>query len=116
MLAYLLLGQAYSQTQEKIRIVDKTKEEKYYTFLLSEKVTRQAVRFKNRYGITLAADFYLPKNHDGKPLAAIAISEPFGAVKEQASGLYAQKMAEGGLLRWRLILPTPEEAGGSPAM
>ncbi|UZD59175.1 alpha/beta hydrolase [Shewanella algae] len=65
------------------------------TFSKSDKVEHQKVTFKNRYGITLAADFYLPKARQGK-LAAIAISGPFGAVKEQSSGLYAQKMAEYG--------------------
>ena len=58
-------------------------------FPKSEKVDHRKVTFKNRYGITLAADLYTPKNTQGK-LAAIAVSGPFGAVKEQSSGLYAQ--------------------------
>ena len=61
----------------------------------SKKVTHEKVTFHNRYGITLAADFYIPKNAKGK-LPAIAVCGPFGAVKEQSSGLYAQTMAERG--------------------
>ncbi len=67
------------------------------TFPKSEKVDHQKVTFVNRYGITLAADMYVPKNAEGK-LPAIAVSGPFGAVKEQCSGLYAQTMAERGFL------------------
>ena len=67
------------------------------TFPKSEKVNHRKVTFHNRYGITLAADLYEPKNAQGK-LPAIAVCGPFGAVKEQASGLYAQTMAERGFL------------------
>lgn len=67
------------------------------TFPKSDKVKHQKVTFANRYGITLAADLYTPNNADGR-LPAIAVCGPFGAVKEQASGLYAQKMAERGFL------------------
>ena len=66
------------------------------TFPKSEKVDHSKVTFVNRYGITLAADMYVPKGAEGK-LPAIAVSGPFGAVKEQCSGLYAQTMAERGL-------------------
>ena len=62
-------------------------------FPQSDKVTHEKVTFKNRFGIELAADMYTPKNAEGK-LAAIAVSGPFGAVKEQSSGLYAQTLAE----------------------
>ncbi|EPG0607565.1 alpha/beta hydrolase [Vibrio fluvialis] len=65
------------------------------TFAKSDKIDHQKVTFKNRYGITLAADLYQPKNASGK-LAALVLSGPFGAVKEQSSGLYAQTMAERG--------------------
>jgi fermentation-respiration switch protein FrsA (DUF1100 family) len=68
------------------------------TFLKSNDVDHQKVAFKNRYGITLAADLYLPKNRGDKALQALAISGPFGAVKEQASGLYAQILAERGFV------------------
>lgn len=67
------------------------------TFPQSEKVDHKKVTFVNRYGITLAADLYKPKNASGK-YPAIAVSGPFGAVKEQCSGLYAQTMAERGYL------------------
>lgn len=66
-------------------------------FPKNDKVDHRKVNFKNRYGITLAADLYQPKNASGK-LAGIAISGPFGAVKEQVSGLYAQTMAERGFV------------------
>ena len=59
-------------------------------FPQSDKVTHSKITFHNRYGVTLAADLYIPKNTDGSKLPAIAVSGPFGAVKEQASGLYAQ--------------------------
>jgi fermentation-respiration switch protein FrsA (DUF1100 family) len=68
-----------------------------YTFPLSNKVTREKVTFKNRYGITLSGDLYLPKK-GGDALSGIAISGPFGAVKEQSSGLYANQMAERGFV------------------
>lgn len=67
------------------------------TFPKSDKVDHEKVTFHNRYGITLAADLYMPKNRNGK-MAALAVAGPFGAVKEQASGLYAQKLAEMGFL------------------
>ena len=66
-------------------------------FPLSEKVNHRKVTFKTQYGLTLAADLYMPKNTEGK-LPAIAVSGPFGAVKEQSSGLYAMKMAERGFV------------------
>ena len=64
-------------------------------FPKSDKVTHRKVSFRNRYGIMLAADLYMPRNVNGK-LPAIAVSGPFGAVKEQSAGLYAQTMAERG--------------------
>lgn len=67
------------------------------TFPKSDKVDHAKVTFHNRYGITLAADLYMPKNRNGR-MAALAVAGPFGAVKEQASGLYAQKLAEMGFL------------------
>jgi fermentation-respiration switch protein FrsA (DUF1100 family) len=77
-------------------------------------VTRKKVTFKNRYGITLAADLYLPKNSNSKPLAALAISGPFGAVKEQSSGLYAQNMAERGFAALAFDPSYTGESGGEP--
>ncbi len=83
------------------------------TFPKSDKVEHRKVTFVNRYGITLAADLYTPKNAEGK-LAAIAVSGPFGAVKEQASGLYAQSMAERGFLTLAFDPSFTGESGGEP--
>ncbi len=83
------------------------------TFPKSENVNHRKVTFYNRYGITLAADMYEPKNADGK-LAAIAVSGPFGAVKEQAAGLYAQTMAERGFLTIAFDPSFTGESGGNP--
>ena len=82
------------------------------TFEKSEKVDHKKVTFPNRYGITLAADMYIPKNAEGK-LPAIAVSGPFGAVKEQCSGLYAQKMAEFGFLTIAFDPSFTGESGGN---
>lgn len=82
-------------------------------FPQSDKVDHSKVTFHNRYGITLAADLYVPKNASGK-LAAIAISGPFGAVKEQASGFYAQTMAERGFLTLAFDPSFTGESGGEP--
>ena len=83
------------------------------TFPQSDKVEHSKVTFVNRYGITLAADLYVPKNAGGK-LSAIAVCGPFGAVKEQASGLYAQIMAERGFLTIAFDPSFTGESGGSP--
>lgn len=83
------------------------------TFPKSDKVNHRKVTFHNRYGITLAADIYEPKNVEGK-LAAIAVCGPFGAVKEQASGLYAQTMAERGFLAIASDPSFTGESGGNP--
>lgn len=82
-------------------------------FPQSDKVDHSKVIFHNRYGITLAADLYVPKNASGK-LAAIAVSGPFGAVKEQASGFYAQAMAERGFLTLAFDPSFTGESGGEP--
>lgn len=83
------------------------------TFPMSDKVDHKKVTFINRYGITLAADMYTPKNAEGK-LPAIAVSGPFGAVKEQCSGLYAQTMAERGYLTIAFDPSFTGESGGQP--
>ena len=83
------------------------------TFPKSEKVNHRKVTFHNRYGITLAADLYEPKDAEGK-LPAIAVCGPFGAVKEQASGLYAQIMAEKGFLTIAFDPSFTGESGGTP--
>ncbi len=82
------------------------------TFPKSEKVEHCKVTFVNRYGITLAADLYVPKDTAGK-LAAIAVCGPFGAVKEQCSGLYAQTMAERGFLTIAFDPSFTGESGGN---
>ena len=83
------------------------------TFPKSEKVIHSKVTFVNRYGFTLAADMYVPKDATGK-LPAIAVSGPFGAVKEQCSGLYAQTMAERGFLTIAFDPSFTGESSGEP--
>lgn len=91
-----------------------TDEKEHYTFILNDKVTRKKVSFKNRYGIILSGDLYLPKEKGAAPLAAIAISGPFGAVKEQSSGLYANQMAARGFLVLAFDPSYTGESGGAP--
>nr|WP_309402240.1 alpha/beta hydrolase [Aminobacter niigataensis]WMD00180.1 alpha/beta hydrolase [Aminobacter niigataensis] len=83
-------------------------------FPKSEKVDHQKVSFRNRYGITLAGDLYLPKDQADNRLAAIVVSGPFGAVKEQSSGLYAQTMAERGFVTLAFDPSFTGESGGEP--
>jgi fermentation-respiration switch protein FrsA (DUF1100 family) len=83
-------------------------------FPRSEKVDHQKVTFKNRYGITLAGDLYLSKGHAGRRLAGLAVGGPFGAVKEQSSGLYAQTMAERGFVTLAFDPSYTGESGGEP--
>lgn len=95
--------------EEKLRLM----EEWDKTFPKSDKVDHRKVTFHNRYGITLAADLYAPKGAQGR-LAAIAVCGPFGAVKEQAAGLYAQTMAERGFLTIAFDPSFTGESGGEP--
>ena len=88
-------------------------EKEHYTFQLSEKVSRQKVTFKNRYGIMLTGDLYTTKN-GGNNMPAIAISGPYGAVKEQASGLYANQMAQRGFIALAFDPSFTGESGGEP--
>ena len=81
-------------------------------FPLSDKVNHRKVTFETQYGLTLAADLYAPKDAKGK-LAAIAVSGPFGAVKEQSSGLYAMRMAERGFWHWLSTRPILAKAAAS---
>lgn len=83
------------------------------TFPKSDKVSHKKVTFYNRYGITLAADMYVPKNAHGK-LSAIAVAGPFGAVKEQAAGLYTQELADRGFLTIAFDPSFIGESGGMP--
>lgn len=82
-------------------------------FPQNNQIDHRKITFHNRYGVTLAADMYIPKNTSGK-LPTIAISGPFGAVKEQSSGLYAQKMAEYGFLTIAFDPSFTGESGGNP--
>ncbi len=83
-------------------------------FKPSDKVTVQKVHFQNRYGITLSGDLYMPKQAGTEKLAAIAISGPFGAVKEQSSGLYAQTLAERGFITLAFDPSYTGESSGEP--
>lgn len=106
---------ALTMTNTPVSAKDLSLETKWdKTFPKSEKVDHQKVTFKNRYGITLAADLYLPKNRAGKRLAAIAVGGPFGAVKEQSSGLYAQTMAARGFVTLAFDPSYTGESGGEP--
>ena len=111
--ALLFFGQTYGQKsnsnkQKKMNLAEG------YTFQLSDQVTRQKVTFKNRYGIELSGDLYIPKNIGNEPFPALAISGPFGAVKEQSSGLYANQMAEHGFMALAFDPSYTGESGGEP--
>lgn len=84
------------------------------TFPESDRVTHEKVTFKNRYGITLAADLYMPRERAAEKLPAVVVSGPFGAVKEQSSGLYAQTMAERGFVAIAVDPSYTGESGGQP--
>lgn len=112
----LSLGQLLAQTKQKLsdKNSKKMNTTAYYTFQLSDKVSRQKVTFKNRYGITLSGDLYLPKNTGNEKLAALVISGAFGAVKQQSSGLYANQMAERGFAALAFDPSYTGESGGEP--
>ena len=95
--------------EEKLNLVQEWDK----TFPKSEKVNHKKVTFHNRYGITLVADLYEPKSYEGK-FPAIAVCGPFGAVKEQSSGLYAQEMAERGFLTMAFDPSFTGESTGTP--
>lgn len=102
-------NQVKEKNMEKLELVKEWDK----VFPQSNKVIHEKVTFRNRYGIMLAADMYIPKNVGGK-LAAIAVSGPFGAVKEQSSGLYAQTLAERGFLTIAFDPSYTGESGGQP--
>ncbi len=83
------------------------------TFELSQKVNHKKVTFQNHFGIVIVADMYVPKEYEGK-LSALAVCGPYGAVKEQASGLYAQEMAERGFLTIAFDPSFTGESSGNP--
>lgn len=107
--AFAQAGQAVDTSTEKLELTQEWDK----VFPKSSQVKHSKVTFHNRYGITLAADLYIPKNVSGK-LPAIAVSGPFGAVKEQASGLYAQTLAERGFLTIAFDPSFTGESGGQP--
>lgn len=107
----MLLATSYAKNEKEM---NKNIESENYTFELSEKVDRTKVRFKNRYGITLVGDLYVPKDKQGGVLPALAISGPFGAVKEQSSGLYANQMATRGFVVLAFDPSYTGESGGEP--
>ncbi|HLP09726.1 MAG TPA: alpha/beta hydrolase [Opitutaceae bacterium] len=86
----------------------------HYTFALSDQVTRQKVSFVNRYGVRLTGDLYVPKNRSAEKLPALAVGGPFGAVKEQASGLYANTLAAHGFVTLAFDPSYTGESGGEP--
>lgn len=112
----MILGQSCTQNKNKENSekMDKSETTEHYTFELSDKVTRKKVTFKNRYGITLSGDLYFPKNAGTEKLSALAISGPFGAVKEQSSGLYANQMAERGFAVLAFDPSYTGESSGEP--
>lgn len=101
------------ETKKTEKMKNKEQEEQY-TFELSDKVTREKVTFKNRYGITLTGDLYLSKNRGSEKLPALAISGPYGAVKEQSSGLYANQMAQRGFAILAFDPSFTGESSGEP--
>jgi fermentation-respiration switch protein FrsA (DUF1100 family) len=112
----MILGQACNtKTDTQTNKSEKMdSNEEHYTFELSDKVTREKVTFKNRYGIALTGDLYIPKNVSKEPLSALAICGPFGAVKEQSSGLYANQMAERGFITLAFDPSYTGESSGEP--
>ncbi|MBQ4492347.1 MAG: alpha/beta hydrolase [Deltaproteobacteria bacterium] len=111
-----LLATSFSWNAQTARAQTTTNEatmQEHYTFKLDDRVTRTSARFKNHFGIELAGDLYTPKNAAGK-LAALAVSGPFGAVKEQASGLYAMHMAMRGFAALAFDPSFTGESGGEP--
>ena len=106
-------GNGNNQNDENMKTTLNLTKEWDKTFPLSDKVDHKKVTFTNRYGIELAADMYTPKGAQGK-LPAIAVSGPFGAVKEQCSGLYAQHMAERGFVAIAFDPSYTGESGGEP--
>ena len=121
LLAAMLLGGILAGcTHSNKQTTDNTMEQKLTltqewdkVFPLSEKVNHQKVTFQTQYGLTLAADLYTPKDAEGK-LAAIAVSGPFGATKEQSSGLYAMRMAERGFVALAFDPSFTGESSGEP--
>ena len=111
----LFIGQGCNtkKDENKMKNISINNTEQHYTFILNENVTRQKVSFKNRFGIVISADLYLPKN-TGNSLPALAISGPYGAVKEQSSGLYANQLAARGFVTLAFDPSFTGESEGNP--
>ena len=107
------INKEQTKTEENMKQELNITQEWDKVFPLSEKVNHKKVTFMTQYGLTLAADLYMPKDTKGK-LAAIAVSGPFGAVKEQCSGLYAMKMAERGFVALAFDPSYTGESSGEP--
>ncbi|MFD2599073.1 alpha/beta hydrolase [Sphingobacterium corticis] len=108
---FFMLGATAQHKHTEMKQLDTTD---HYTFQLSDKVTRKKVTFKNRFGITLSGDLYIPKSIGTSPLPAIAISGPYGAVKEQSSGLYANQLALRGFITLAFDPSYTGESSGEP--
>lgn len=110
----LLVGQAYGQNIAAQKGAG-TQPSEYLTFTLSDQVIKQNVQYKNRYGITIAAHLYVPKKRDAsKKYPALVIGTPYGGVKEQGAGIYAQNMAERGFIALTFDESYNGESGGAP--
>lgn len=110
----LSITQLFGQSKSNQKLKTMSTAINHYTFQLSSKVSREKVIFKNRYGIVLSGDLYIPKKNSKAPLAAVAISGPFGAVKEQSSGLYARQMAERGFIALAFDPSYTGDSSGEP--
>ena len=106
--------QPVEKKEETVKKEEPVKKEEHYTFELAQGVKRTKVRFKNHFGIEIAGDLYTPENAPEKENAAIAVSGPFGAVKEQSSGFYANEMASRGFIALAFDPSFTGESGGEP--
>ena len=111
-LSILMFGQGCSPKNQNKETMKNTNQQEQYTFKLSDNVTREKVTFKNRYGITVSGDLYTPRNIRNDKIAALILSGPFGAVKEQSSGLYANEMAARGFVTLAFDPSFTGESGG----
>jgi fermentation-respiration switch protein FrsA (DUF1100 family) len=112
--ALMILGSSQQslKAREQTPKSEEMNTEDGYTFKLDDNVTREKITFKNRYGITVSADLYTPKNIGNQKLSALVVSGPFGAVKEQSSGLYANELASRGFVTLAFDPSFTGESGG----
>ncbi|ABQ06115.1 hypothetical protein SAMN05444146_1835 [Flavobacterium johnsoniae] len=114
LLVILFAGQSFAQ-RKKSNTMELTKDKNHYTFNLSDMVTRQKVSYQNKFGILIAADLYIPKDFDSsKKYATIIVGPPYGGVKEQGAGIYAQNMAERGFIALAFDPSFKGFSGGEP--